>query len=167
MELYGSDPLGGMQSLIALIKISPAIPTKGFIGRCIKSLTINITTHSDHPIIWHVSGLSPPFPQLDKGRRQGEIWRLALSLKKCQIWDGHYSDKTHYLLTFNTSTNWTFYSQSCVRDSYVFLKGTIFINESVQELSCQDWKLYICLNSSLYNSNQSFVILRGWGYGFQ
>ena len=104
----------------------------------------NITTHSDHPIIWHVSGMSPPFPQLDKGRGQGEIWRLALSLKKFQIWDGHYSDKTHYLLTFNTSTNWTFYIQSCVRNSYVLLKGTISINESVQELSCQDCKLHTC-----------------------
>ena len=64
-----------------------------------KVLDHTITTHSDHPIIWHVSGMSPPFPQLDKGRGQGEIWRLALSLKKFQIWDGHYSDKTHYLLT--------------------------------------------------------------------
>ena len=91
----------------------------------------NITTHSDHLIIWHVSGMSSPFPQLDKGRGQGEIWRLALSLKKFQIWDEHYSDKTHYLLIFNTSTNWTFYIQSCVRDSYVLLKGTVSINGSV------------------------------------
>ena len=47
-----------------------------------------------------------------------------------------------------------------MRDPYVPLKGTISINESVQELSCQDCKLYTCLNSSLYNSNHSFVILR-------
>ena len=32
-------PLRGMQSLIALIKISPAIHTKGCVGRCRKSLT--------------------------------------------------------------------------------------------------------------------------------
>ena len=120
----------------------------------------NITTHSDHPITWHASGMPSPFPQPDKGRGPGEIWRLALSLKKFQIWDGHYSDKTHYLLIFNTSTNWTFYIQSCVRDSYVLSKGTVSINGSVQELSCQDCKLYTCLNSSLYNSNHSFVTLR-------
>ena len=73
----------GMQSLIALIKISPAILTKGCVGNCKKVFHhTNITTHSDHPIIWHVSGMSPHFPQLDKGRGQGEIWRLALSLKK-------------------------------------------------------------------------------------
>ena len=47
-----------------------------------------------------------------------------------------------------------------MRDPYVLLKETISINESVQELSCQDCKLYTCLNSSLYNSNHSFVILR-------
>ena len=47
-----------------------------------------------------------------------------------------------------------------MRDPYVLLKGTISIKESVQELSCQDCKLYTCLNSSLYNSNHSFVILR-------
>ena len=35
-------PRRGMQSLIALIKISPAIFTKGYVGRCIKSLTILI-----------------------------------------------------------------------------------------------------------------------------
>ena len=47
-----------------------------------------------------------------------------------------------------------------MRDSYVLLKGTVSINGSVQELSCQDCKLYTCLNSSLYNSNHSFVTLR-------
>ena len=101
-----------------------------------------------------------PFAQLDQGRGQGEIWKLVLSLKKFQIWDGHYSDKTNYSLTFNTSTNWTFYIQAYMRDLYVLLKETISINESVQELSCQDCKLYTCLNSLLYNSNHSFVILR-------
>ena len=59
---------------------------------------------------------------------------------------------------FNTSTK--YYFQACIRDPYVLLKGTISIKESVQELSCQDCKLYTCLNSSLYNSNHSFVILR-------
>ena len=48
----------------------------------------------------------------------------------------------------------------CVRDPYVLLKGTISTNESVQKLSCQDFKLYTCLNSSLYNFNHSFVTLR-------
>ena len=102
--------------------------------------------------------MSPCFSHLDQGIGQGEIWKLALSLKKFQIWDGCYS------LTFNTSANWTFYIQACVRDPYVLLKRTISINESVQELFCQDWKLYTCLNSSLYNSNCSFVIWRRrWG----
>ena len=102
--------------------------------------------------------MSPCFSHLDQGIGQGEIWKLALSLKNFQIWDGCYS------LTFNTSANWTFYIQACVRDPYVLLKRTISINESVQELFCQDWKLYTCLNSSLYNSNCSFVIWRRrWG----
>ena len=155
MELYGTGPLRGRQSLIALIKISPAILTKGCVGNCKKVFHhTNITTHLDHPVIWHGSGMSPCFSHLDQGIGQGEIWKLALSLKNFQIWDGCYS------LTFNTSANWTFYIQACVRDCYVLLKGTISINESVQELSCQDYKLYTCLNSSLYNSNHSFVILR-------
>ena len=94
MELYGTGPLRGMQSLIALIKSSSAILTKGCVGRGIKSLTILIHHSSDHPIIWHGNGTSPPFPQLDQGRGQGETWKLALSLKKFQIWDGHYSNKT-------------------------------------------------------------------------
>ena len=169
MELYGTGPPRGMQSLTALIKISPAILTKGCVGKKKKRLCwqvhkvfdhTNITTHADHPIIWHGSGLSPPFPQLDQGRGQGEIWKLALSFRKFQIWEGHYSDKTNHSLTFNSSTNWTFCIQACVRDPYVLLKGTISINESVQELSCQDYKLYTCLNSSLYNPNHSFVTLR-------
>ena len=42
----------------------------------------------------------------------------------------------------------------------MLLKGIISINESVQELSCQDYKLYACLNSLLYNPNHSFVTLR-------
>ena len=59
---------------------------------------------------------------------------------------------------FNTSTK--YYFQACIRDPYVLLKGTICINESVQELCCQDCKLYTCLNWSLSSSNHSFVILR-------
>ena len=42
----------------------------------------------------------------------------------------------------------------------MLLKGIISISESVQELSCQDYKLYTCLNSSLYNPNHSFITLR-------
>ena len=37
----------------------------------------NITTHSEYPIIWHDSGMSPPQPQLKLGRAQTEIWKLA------------------------------------------------------------------------------------------
>ena len=85
LELYGTGPLRGRQSLIALIKISSAIFTKGCIGRCIVFDFANITTDSDHSIIWHGNGTSPPFPQLDQGRRQGEIWKLALSLKNSKF----------------------------------------------------------------------------------
>ena len=42
LELYGTGPLRGMECLIALIKISPAILTKGCVGRYIKPLTILI-----------------------------------------------------------------------------------------------------------------------------
>ena len=62
-----------------------------------------------------VMACHPLFPQLDQERRQREIWQLALSLKKFRIWDGHYSDKTNYSLTFNTSTK--YYFQACIRDS--------------------------------------------------
>ena len=37
----------------------------------------NITTHSEYPLIWHDSGMSPPQPQLKLGRAQAEIWKLA------------------------------------------------------------------------------------------
>ena len=103
--------------------------------------------------------VTPLFHNWIKEERQREIWKLTLSLKKFQIWDGHCSNKTNYSLTFNTSTNCTFSIQACVRDPYVLLKETVSINERVQELSCQD-KLYTCLYSSLYNSNHSFVIIK-------
>ena len=161
MELYRTGALLGMQSLIALIKISTAILTKGCICRFIRSLTILILPPSQIIQLYDVvMACHPPLPQLDQEKGQRDIWKLALRPKKFRIWDGHYSDKTHYLLIFNTSTNWTFYIQSCVRDSYVLSKGTVSINGSVHELSCQDCKLYTCLNSSLYNSNHSFVTLR-------
>ena len=84
-----------MQSLTALIKISSAVLTKGCVGRLHRVFDhTNVTTDSDHPIIWHGNGTSPPFPQVGQGRGQGEAWKLALSLKKFQIWDGHYSNKT-------------------------------------------------------------------------
>ena len=117
MELCGTGPLRGRQSLIALITISSAILTKGCVGNCKKVFHhTNITTHLDHPVIWHGSGMSPRFSQLDQGIGQGEIWKLALSLNKFQIWDGHYSNKTNYSLTFNTSS--VQFSHSVVSDSF-------------------------------------------------
>jgi len=90
MQLYGTGPLRGMQCLIALIKINPHKRLRWRVHKAFNHT--NITTHSDHPTIWHGSGMSPPFPQLDQGRGQGGIWKLALSLKKLQIWDRYYSD---------------------------------------------------------------------------
>ena len=37
--------------------------------------------------------------------------------------------------------------------------GTITINQTERNLTCQDCKPYTCLNSSLFNSNHSYVIL--------
>ena len=116
MELDRTGLLSGMQSLTAVIKISTAILTKVCIGRCTKSLIILILPLIQIIQLYDmVMACHPLFPQLDQERRQREIWQLALSLKKFQIWDGHYSDKTNYSLTFNTSTK--YYFQACIRDS--------------------------------------------------
>ena len=116
----------------------------------------NIPAHSvmaHSVIICHGSGMSLPQPQVESGRAQIEIWKLAISLKKYQIWDGNYSHSMNYPLSFNTSTNWTFYIQACVRDPYVIMIGTITINQTERNLSFQDCKLCTCLNCSLFNSN--------------
>ena len=106
-----------MQSLTALIKISTAILTKGCVGRCIRSLTILILPLIQIIQLYDmVMACHPPFPQLDQERGQREIWKLALSLNKFQIWDGHYSNKTNYSLTFNTSS--VQFSHSVVSDSF-------------------------------------------------
>ena len=83
MELYGTGPPKGYAVSNCSHQNQSCSPHKRLHRQVHKVLDhTNITTHSDHPIIWHVSGMSPHFPQLDKGRGQGEIWRLALSLKK-------------------------------------------------------------------------------------
>ena len=51
------------------------------------------------------------------------------------------------------------YTQGCVREPYVLMIGTKTINQTERNLTCQDCKLYTCLNSSLFNSNHSYVIL--------
>ena len=136
MELYGTGPPKGYAVSNCSHQNQSCNPHKRLCWLVHKVFDhTNITTHSDHPIIWHGRGVSPPFPQLDQGRGQGEIWKLTLSLKKFQIWDRHYPDKTDYSLTFNTSTNWTFYIQAYMRDLYVLLKESISINGSIQELS--------------------------------
>ena len=84
---------------------------------------------------------------------------MAISLKKYQIWDGNYSHSTNNTLSFNTSTNWAFYTQACVKDPYVIMTGTITINQTERNLTCQDCKPHTCLNTSLFNSNHSYVIL--------
>ena len=65
----------------------------------------------------------------------------------------------NYTLSCNTSTNWTFYTQACVRDPYVINIGTTTINQTERNLTCQVCKLYTCFNSSLFNSKYSYVIL--------
>ena len=49
--------------------------------------------------------------------------------EKYRIWDGNYSHSMNYTLSFNTSTNWTFYTQAGVRNPYVIMIGTITINQ--------------------------------------
>ena len=162
MELYGTGPLKGYAVSNCSHQNQSCNPHKRLHQQVYKVFD-HITILPLIQIIQlygMVMTCHPTVPQLDQGRGQREIWKLTLSLKKFQIWDGHYSNKTNYSLTFNTSTNWTFSIQACVRDPYVLLKGTVSINDHVQELSYQDCKLYTCLNSSLYNSNHSLVILR-------
>ena len=84
---------------------------------------------------------------------------MAISPKKYQIWDGNYSHSTNYTLSFNTPTNWAFYTQACVKDPYVIMTGTVTINQTERNLTCQDCKPHTCLNTSLFNSNHSYVIL--------
>ena len=112
MELYETGPLRGMQSLIALIKISPAILTKGCAGRRTKSLTILILPLIQIIQLYDMVVACHPASHnwiKKEGKERSGDW---LSLKKFQIWDGHYSDKINYSLTFNISTNWTFYIQA-------------------------------------------------------
>ena len=117
MELYRTGALLGMQSLIALIKISTAILTKGCVGRFIRSLTILILPPIQIIQLYDVvMACHPPLPQLDQEKGQRDIWKLALSSKKFRIWDGHYSDKTNYSLTFNISS--VQFSCSAMSDSW-------------------------------------------------
>ena len=74
MELSGTGPLRDMQSLIAH---TITHPYKKLHWHMSVYNYINITTHSEYPIIWHDSGMSPPQPQLKLGRAQTEIWKLA------------------------------------------------------------------------------------------
>ena len=84
---------------------------------------------------------------------------VGQSLKKYQIWDGNYSYSMNYTLSLKTSTI-GHYTQGCVREPYVIMIGTKTVNQTERNLTCQDCKLYTCLNSSLFNSNHSYVILR-------
>ena len=83
---------------------------------------------------------------------------VGQSLKKYQIWDGNYSYSMNYTLSLKTSTI-GHYTQGCVREPYVIMIGTKTVNQTERNLTCQDCKLYTCLNSSLFNSDRSYVIL--------
>ena len=57
-------------------------------------------------------------------------------------------------------SDWT--EVNCARDLYVTVIATITINQTERNLTCQDCKLYTHLNSSLFNSNHSYVWRRKW-----
>ena len=99
------------------------------------------------------SGVPLPSPQLELVGLKQKYGSWPQAWKKYKIWDGNYSYSMNYTLSFNTSTNWTFYIQACVRDPYVIMIGTITINQTERNLSFQDCKLCTCLNCSLFNSN--------------
>ena len=86
MELYGTGPPKGYAVSNCSHQNQSCNPHKRLCWLVHKVFDhTNITTHSDHPIIWHGRGVSPPFPQLDQGRGQGEIWKLALSLRNSKF----------------------------------------------------------------------------------
>ena len=86
---------------------------------------------------------------------------VGQSLKKYQIWDGNYSYSMNYTLSLKTSTI-GHYTQGCVREPYVIMIGTKTVNQTERNLTCQDCKLCTHLNSSLFNSNHSYVWRRKW-----
>ena len=118
----------------------------------------NITTHSKYPIIWHNSGMSPPQQQLKLGRAQTEMWKLAKAWQNIRF--GMEIILTPWvILCHSIHQQIGHYTQGCVREPYVLMIGTKTINQTERNLTCQDCKLYTWLNSSLFNSNHSYVIL--------
>ena len=114
----------------------------------------NITTHSEYPIIWHDSGMSPPQPQLKLGRAQTEMWKLAKAWQNIRF--GMEIILTPWvILCHSIHQQIGHYTQGCVREPYVLMIGTKTINQTERNLTSQDCKLHTWLNSSLFNSNHS------------
>ena len=104
-------------------------------------------------LAWRWNGTPPPPPRivLDKqiGPEQWDIWKLAVNTKKFGTWTWHFTETcrghSNYFLRYNQS----YFIQACVPLPFVIAIGNLQFNKTLHSVTCINWKLYTCLNSSI------------------
>ena len=110
------------------------------------------------------SGLTPPHPRivLDKqsGPEQWDIWKLAASTRELGTWTRHFTGTSRGRSNYFFCYNHSYFIQACVPLPFVIDIGNLQFNKTLRSVTCINFKLYTCLNSSISLRNYSLLILR-------
>ncbi|XP_011801923.1 PREDICTED: endogenous retrovirus group K member 18 Env polyprotein-like [Colobus angolensis palliatus] len=91
------------------------------------------------------------------GAKHKESWKILMALKKMKAWKGKYTKSTQYNpnhlleLTHNDSV----WIQSCVRPPLLLVVGDLKLDLPNHHVTCQECRLFSCVNSSFYNTDHS------------
>ena len=113
---------------------------------------------------WLDGRMAPPCPQiiLNKqiGPEQWDIWKLASSTEKPETWTKYFTETSCNHSNYSFCYSHSYFIQVYVPLPFVITIGNLQFNKTLCSVTCIDYKLYTCLNSSVSLKNKSLLILR-------
>ena len=84
----------------------------------------------------------------------------AASTKELGTWTGHFTGTNRSHRNYFFRYNQSYFIQACVPLPFVIAIGNLQFNKTLHSVTCINYKLYTCLNSSVSLRNDSLLILR-------
>ena len=88
-----------------------------------------------------------------------DIWKFATNTEELVTWTGYFTETSHGSSHYSFHYNHTYFIQACVPLPFVVAVRNLQFNKTWRSITCINWKLYTCLNSSASLRNESLLIL--------
>lgn len=117
------------------------------------------------PILWKHGGIVAPQSQMiwpALVAKHNDLWKLLMALDKTKIWEGKYTMPSQYNPNYilELVENNTVWIQSCICPPFLLAMGNLKFDIPNYHVTCQEFRLFSCVNSSVFNTNHSILVVR-------